>query len=167
VIKLFGSMPAAAAVAAAASALPAAPATIGHDHFVSDPYADEWCNIPGTSVDRVVANYTADSEARAAINVRTTFTTVTGKTMLIVTTGVRRQGSPVDNGDGTYSVIFTNAGQSPTFKLPNGPVIGLDVGLVQFDVTFDSATGDFVGFDVLKIAGQRLPLDSAICAALS
>lgn len=164
--KLFWLL-AAATLTAAALALPAAAATIGHDHFVSDPYADEWCGIPGTSVDRVVANYTEASEARASINVRTTFTTVTGKTMEIDATGVRKESTPVDNGDGTFTLTFTNAGQSPKFKLPNGPVIGLDVGLIQFDVVFDSATGDFVSFEVAKVAGQRLPLESAICAALS
>jgi hypothetical protein len=33
-------------------------------------------------------------------------------------------------------------------------------------VTFDSATGNFVGFEVPKVAGQREQLDEEICAAL-
>ena len=61
----------------------------------------------------------------------------------------------------------TNAGQSPKFKVPNGPVIGLDVGLITFDVTFDHSTGDFVSFSVVRVAGQRPALDSQICAALT
>jgi hypothetical protein len=152
------------ALAALALAAPAAAATVGHDHFTSDPYPDEWCGIAGTSVDRVVSNYT---DGRESLNVRTTFTAANGTPLLeIRSTGVRKDGPPIDNGDGTYSEIFTNAGQSPSFKVPNGPMIGLDVGLIQFLITFDSATGNFVGFDVLKVAGQREPLDAQICAAL-
>ena len=60
-----------------------------------------------------------------------------------------------------------NAGLSPMFKIPNGPVIGVDVGLIMFDVTFDEATGDFVSFSVVRVAGQRPTLDSQICAALT
>src|SRR5436190_2803519 len=122
--KRIGLVWTAAAVAALGLAAAAWPAAIGHDHFTSDPYPDGWCGIPGTSVDRVVANYTLGSDARAAINVRTTFTAVTGKTIEIIQRGVRKESAPVDNGDGTLSVIFTNSGQSPGFKLPYGPVIG-------------------------------------------
>jgi hypothetical protein len=165
--KTFWSLLAASAVALAlAAALPAA--TIGHDHFVSDPYPDSWCDLAGTSVDQVVANYTTADESRASINVLTTFTvTATGKRLEIRSTGVRKESPPVDNGDGTYSLIFTNVGQSPKFKLPNGPVIGLDVGLIVFDVTFDAATGDFISFSVLRVEGQRPGLGSEICAALT
>jgi hypothetical protein len=150
-------------VAATASA-----AVIGHDHFTSDPYADSWCGLAGTSVDHVVANYTTADESRSSINVLTTFTvTATGKQLEIRETGVRRESAPIDNGDGTYSLVFTNAGQSPKFKVPNGPVIGLDVGLIVFDVTFDKSTGDFVSFTVVRVVGQRPGLDSQICAALT
>jgi hypothetical protein len=151
------------AVAAAAS-----PGRIGHDHFTSDPYPDSWCGLPGTSVDRVVANFTTADESRASINVLVTFTvTASGKQLLIHETGVRKEGPPIDNGDGTFSLIFTNIGQSAGFKVPNGPVVGLDVGLIMFNVTFDSATGDFISFDVVRVAGQRPPLDDEICAALT
>jgi hypothetical protein len=142
--------------------------TIGHDHFTSDPYADSWCGLAGTSIDKVVANYTTVDESRASINVLTTFTaTATRKQLEIRSTGVRKEGAPIDNGNGTYSVIFTNAGLSPKFKVPNGPMIGVDVGLIMFDVTFDKTTGDFIAFSVVRVAGQRPALDSQICAALT
>jgi serine/threonine protein kinase len=85
----------------------------------------------------------------------------------IRSTGVHKQSALIDNGDGTSSLIFTNAGLSPMFKVPNGPVIGVDVGVVTFDVTFDSATGDFVSFSEVRTAGQRPALDSQICGALT
>jgi hypothetical protein len=157
-----------ASAAALAIAATAGAGTIGHDHFTSDPYPDSWCGLAGTSVDQVVANYTTLDDSRASMNVLTTFTvTATGRSLLIRSTGVRKAAAPVDNGDGTYSVIFTSAGQSPTFKVSNGPAIGEDVGLIEFDVTFDASTGEFVSFSVVRVAGQRPALDSQICAALS
>jgi hypothetical protein len=152
------------ALAPATAATAASP--IGHDRFTSDAYADNWCGIDGTSVDRVVANYTADG-SRASINVVTTFTaTASGKSMEIRQTGARKSGAPIDNGNGTYSVVFTNAGQSPGFYLPNG-VVAHDTGLVKGIVTFDSVTDEFLDFQVVKIAGPRLDACPAIIAALA
>lgn len=143
-----------------------AAARIGHDHFTSDPYPDNWCGIDGTSVDNVVANYTLDG-SRASINVRTIFTAAaSGKSMEIHDTGVRKQGAPVDNGDGTYSITFTNAGQSPGFKLPDGVVI-VDTGLLEGVATFDTVTGDFISFGIVKLAGPRPDACNAIVTALS
>ena len=140
-----------------AFALPAANATaaqIGHDHFVSDPYADNWCGIDGTSIDDVVANYTLDG-ARTSFRVKTTFTaSASGKSMEILQSGLRTEGSPVDNGDGTYSVTFTNAGPSPLILLPTGQALPA-TGLLEGVATFDSATGDFLDFEIVKLAGLR------------
>ena len=141
-------------------------ARIGHDHFTSDAYDDSWCGLSGTSVDQVVANYTLD-ESRASINVRTTFTaTTSGRSMEITQSGVRKTSAPTDNGDGTYSVAFTNAGQSPRFKLPAGQVIQ-DTGLLEGVATFDAATDEFLSFEVVKVAGPRPNACDAIVAALA
>lgn len=152
-----------------ALALPASNATaaqIGHDHFVSDPYADNWCGIDGTSVDTVVANYTLDG-SRTSLNVKTIFTaTASGKSMEIQQTGLRSQSAPVDNGDGTYSITGTAAGQSPRFMLPTGQVI-VDTGLLVGVATFDSATDEFLSFEIVKLAGPRPTACDAIVAALS
>jgi hypothetical protein len=164
-IVLAGSIALLAALALPVSS--AGAAQIGHDHFTSDPYPDNWCGIDGTSVDQVVANYTEDG-SRTSLNVTTLFTaTTSGKSMEIRQTGLRREGAPIDNGDGTYSVVHTNAGQSPSFKLPNGPVIALDVGLIEGVATFDSTTGDFISFEIVKLAGPRPNACDAIVAALS
>ena len=150
--------------------LAAAPVVNVHVSFTSDPYDDNWCGIDGTSVDRVVAHYKEDASGASILNLNITalFTaTESGKSMEIRQTGVQRASAPIDNGDGTYSVIATNSGQSPTFKLPNGPVIVLSVGLVEFLVTFDIATGEFVSFEVLKESGQHPPGCALIVAALT
>ena len=105
-----------------------------------------------------------DGSSLEAINVTTVFTaSESGKSLLIRQTGARRSSAPIDNGDGTYSVIVSNSGQSPGFKLVQGPVLALDVGLAQFRLTFDAETGEWLGFErgfeVLKEAGQRAVLD--------
>ena len=164
-----------AAAAAVATVVPlvglaAAPVVHEHAHFTSDVYDDQWCGIAGTSVDRVVAQYLerASGASVETLSIATVFTaTASGTSMLIRQTGARRAGAPVDNGDGTYSVSFTNTGQSPAFKLRNGPAIVLDVGLVEFLVTFDAATGDFISFDVIRERGLRPPGCDAIIPALT
>ena len=86
--------------------------------------------------------------------------------MLIRQTGARRTSAPVDNGDGTYSVIATNTGQSPAFQLLHGPPIVMGVGLVEFRLTFD-AEGEFLSFEVLRERGPRSPGCDLIVAALT
>jgi hypothetical protein len=160
------------ALAAAVPALGVAakPVVTDHLNFTSDPYDDSWCGIAGTSVDRVVVQYKEDATGASMENdsITTLFTaTVSGKSMEIRQTGVRKRSAPIDNGDGTFTVVVDNRGLSPAFKLPNGPPIVLDVGLVEFRVTFDSATGDFLSFEVVRERGQRPPGCDAIIAALT
>jgi hypothetical protein len=164
--RIFAYAVLVASLFAALTAATAGAARIGHDHLTSDPYADQWCGIVGTSVDYVVANYTLDGP-RTSLNVRTIFTaTASGKSMEIKQTGLRLESAPVDNGNGTYSIFFTSAGQSPAFRLPTGAVI-IDTGFVESVATFDSATGDFISFDIVKQAGPRPLACNAIVAALS
>jgi hypothetical protein len=170
--QLFVAVAATIVVAAAVSALglAAKPVVNEHVNFTSDPYADNWCGLDGTSVDRVVAHFKEDASGASleTLNVTTFFTaTASGKSMEIRQTGARRVSAPTDNGDGTVSVIVTNSGLSPGFKLLNGPPIVLDVGLVEFRVTFDAATGEFVSFEVLRERGQRPPGCALIVAALT
>jgi hypothetical protein len=163
-----------AAAAAVATVVPvfalaAAPVIHEHAHFTSEPYGDVWCGIAGTSVDTVVAQYLErDSGASIlTVDITTLFTaTASGKSMLIRQTGARRTDAPVDNGDGTFTVVFTNTGQSPSFKLPQGPPIALDVGLVEGAATFD-AEGEFLSFEVIRERGQRPGACDLIIAALS
>jgi hypothetical protein len=136
-----------------------------HVHFTSEPYAENLCEIPGTAVDEVVASFTLYESGATLerLNVLTVFTaTASGKSVEIRSTGARRVTAPLDNGDGTYSIIARNTGPSPIFKLPNGPTIVLDVGLVEFRITFDSGTDEFLSFDVVRVEGPR----PAGCATL-
>jgi|tagenome__1003787_1003787.scaffolds.fasta_scaffold19755009_2 hypothetical protein len=176
-VFVFAALSAALLASATGAGLAGAapPVVNGHDHFVSDPYPDMICGVAGTSVDTVVAHFVerADGSTLDAINVSTVFTsTATGKAIVISSTGARRGGAPTDNGDGTFSIVTSNRGQSPKFQIVNGPVLGVDVGNVAFRLTFDSATGEWLGFqdgfEVLKEAGQRPVVGcDAIVAALT
>ena len=126
--------------------------------------------IDGVSVDRVVATFSADASGATLerLNVRTLFTSnATGKSFEIHSAGARRAAAPIDNGDGTHSIVTQNSGPSPIFKLPNGPMVWHDVGLIEFRLTFDQATGDFVSFEVMRVSGPREPGCDAIVAALT
>jgi len=43
----------------------------------------------------------------------------------------------------------------------------MDVGLIEFRITFDSATDEFLSFEVLREKGQQPPGCDTIVAALS
>ena len=168
-LAIFAGMLALVA-AVPALGLAAAPIVNEHANFTSDPYDDNWCGIEGIGVDRVVVHYKEDASGASleTVNVTELFTaTESGKSMEIRSTGARKSTAPIDNGDGTYSIIATNTGQSPGFKLPKGPPIVIDVGLVEFRLTFDSTTGRFVAFDVLRERGPHPPGCDLIVAALS
>ena len=166
---------AAAAAAVLTLALPAvaqAGSAVFREHvnFTSEPFADGICGIDGVSVDRVVATFSADASGATLerLNVRTVFTSsATGKSLEIPSAGARRASAPIDNGDGTFSIVTQSSGPSPIFKLPNGPMVWLGVGLIEFRLTFDQATGDFVSFEATRVSGPREPGCEAIVAALS
>jgi hypothetical protein len=170
--QLFVALAVTIVIVTAVPALGLAATPIIHEHFnfTSDPYDDNLCGIDGTSVDRVVVQYSEDASGASIenVNVKTLFAaTASGKSLEIQSAGARRASAPIDNGDGTYSIILQNTGPSPKFKLPNGPPLVMDVGLVEFRITFDSATDEFVSFEVLRVKGQRPPGCDQIVAALT
>jgi hypothetical protein len=74
----------------------------------------------------------------------------------------------VDNGDGTFSVIFKHSGASLVIKVPNGPAIAASTGTATFLFTIDSATGDIISFEVLRASRPDQPgACDAIVAALT
>jgi hypothetical protein len=86
--------------------------------------------------------------------------------MEIEQSGLRVSDPPVDKGNGTYSVTFANSGPSPKIMLPTGKPI-VDTGFLEAVVTFDSATDDFIDFQLVKQAGSRPPGCDRIIAAMS
>jgi hypothetical protein len=123
-----------------------------HFNFTSDPYADNLCGVDVTAVDRVVETYKEDASGAFTdnTNITTTFTAANGKAVLFHQTGSQKVTAPVDNGDGTITVIFKHSGAGPIVKIPNGPAIAESTGTATFKVILDAVTGDFISFEVLR-----------------
>jgi hypothetical protein len=141
-----------------ASSAGATARTVEHFHFTSDPYPSNICGIDVIGVDTVSGMFSV-SASGATINaaeVTTVYTNPTsGKSITFMNAGVARQSAPIDNGDGTSSVVITVNGPSPKISGLNGPPLAVDTGSITFLATFDTATGEFISFDVLSIKGPR------------
>jgi hypothetical protein len=100
------------------------------------------------------------------VNLSTVFTaTASGKSLTIQESGVGKATAAVYNPDGSYSLVFTNAGLGPKFTLPDGQVI-IDGGASAFQITFD-ATGNFDSFQQLYGHGPSPAACDQIVAALT
>jgi hypothetical protein len=133
--------------------------TVEHFHFTSDPYPSNICGIDVIGVDTVSGMFSV-SASGASINAAEVTTVLTnptsGKSITFMSAGVGKQSALIDNGDGTSSIVFTVNGLSPKISELNGPPLdGIDTGSITFVVTFDTATGDFISFNVLSIKGPR------------
>jgi hypothetical protein len=170
--NLLLALAGAAALTATAPALglAAAPVINEHFNFTSDPYVQNWCGIEGTSVDRVVGHFKLDASGASIENIqsKSLFTaTASGKSMEIHITGLVKVSAPIDNGDGTFTVIVRNMGSRPQFKLPNGPLLVRSGGQGIFGLTFDSSTGEFISFEVIDVKGPHPAGCDIIVAALT
>ena len=147
------------AVAVPASGATGTAPTVQHFHFTSDPYPTSICGIDVIGVDTVSGNFVvfASGASISGAEVTTVLTNpASGKSITFMSAGVARQGAPIDNGDGTSSVVTTITGLSPKVAQLNGPPLdGIDTGSITFRFTFDTATGEFRSFDVLTIKGPR------------
>ena len=133
--------------------------TVQHFHFTTGPYPTNICGIAVIGVDTLSGNFVlfASGASVSGAEVTTVLTNpASGKSITFMSAGVARQSAPIDNGDGTSSVVTTINGLSPKIAGLNGPPLdGIDTGSVTFRITFDTATGEFRSFDVLSIKGPR------------
>jgi hypothetical protein len=168
---LLAAVAATALVGLMAASAVAAPASQHHSAKVttSNPDANQ-CDIPGTQVETFMANVVdlPDGTRRFEFWDRWIFTSaLTGKSIESfaaeqMTTNVE----PIDNGDGTVSFFFSFTGLEQRLKLPNGAVLGRDVGPITFTISYD-ANGDFVSFVVSGQKGLHELFDAGgYCTAL-
>jgi FlaG/FlaF family flagellin (archaellin) len=160
------------AVAVAATALllvaagigsAAAPVVHEHENF-TDTFADSVCGIPGTSVVRGVDTFTlsADNLFKDNFEVTQTFTAAdSGKSIVFhVAEQVTGNDEPIDNGDGTLTFVNTFKGLPEQIRLPNGPVLTRDAGVVTFTILVDAETDEFISQTVSGEKGPHPDLDS-------
>jgi hypothetical protein len=147
------------ALAFPASGAAATAPTPQHFHFTSDPYPANICGIDVLGVDTVNETFflTASGAIIDALHLTSVFTNpVSGKSITFMSAGVAKSSAPVDNGDGTSSFVTTINGLSPKISGLNGPPLdGIDTGSITFRITFDTATGEIISFDVVSIKGPR------------
>jgi hypothetical protein len=145
------------------SGVAAKPVFYSHANF-RDTFPDEICGVPGTSFVRGVDNATiyADNTFKDAFTMIQTFTaTASGKSIRIhVASQVSENAEPIDNGDGTITFINTFKGLPEQLKIPHGPVLIRDAGVVTLTQTYDANTGDFISQTVSGEKGPHTDLDS-------
>src|SRR5262245_36917484 len=99
----------AAAISALVPALGFAAKPVVHEHvnFTSDPYEDNLCGLEVTAVDDVVENFRQDESGAILdnVNLTTTYTAANGKSVQFHQANTGKVDPPIDNGDGTLTVI--------------------------------------------------------------
>ncbi|MFY9579251.1 MAG: hypothetical protein WAQ33_07990 [Gaiellaceae bacterium] len=152
---------------AVALALPASGAGrwVTNAHFtIHDTFADNTCGIDGTTVMNGVENFrqSADGSFTDIASFKAVFTaTASGKSIeLQVAQQLTGSDTPVDNGDGTVTFSFTFKGLPEKLKIPNGPILSRDAGIVTFHQTFDATTGAFISQTLSGEKGPHPDLDS-------
>ena len=161
---VLATLAATALLAVVASSAVAAPATQHHSGKVTTTNTNaNQCDIPGTQVETFMANVTdlPDGTRRFEFWDRWTFTSaLSGKSIeSFAAEQMTTNTAPIDNGDGTVSFFFTFTGLEQRLKLPNGAVLGRDVGPITFTLTYD-ANGDLLSFAVSGVNGPHPLFDA-------
>ena len=139
-----------AAVAVASAVGLAAPAAgSATPRQAEPPRPGMWCGVvPGTFVDTVTTDveHATGGGAIEHVTSRTVFTaSATGRSIVASGASTAKTTGPIDNGDGTYGFVTTDAGlvlkfqvlDGPVFKDANGnPIIG--AGTLSFEDVFSS-----------------------------
>lgn len=135
---------------------------------------DNLCGIDGSSVINVMddVQVLGDGTFKDESQFVGIFTSAaTGKSVQVSNHEAVQGGVPVDNGDGTATVVNNFNGIPGDVKLLNGPMLGLDAGRFSVAITFDIATGQVIGVAVSIDGPHPLFLSGGICdvviAALS
>jgi hypothetical protein len=155
---LFGAL----LLASLASTASAAPPT---DHFrdtINETYPDTQCGVDGTSTFNGIDNIQVwDDKFKVETHDTQLFTSAaTGKSVLLFYSFNDVQEGPIDNGDGTVTLTTSFKGLMEKLKLPNGPILSRDAGLVTFNGIYDPTTGDLLSETISRENGPHPELDS-------
>ncbi|MEP6651372.1 MAG: hypothetical protein ABJA74_15895 [Lapillicoccus sp.] len=142
-------------------ALAAKPVAAFHDHF-TDSFAGDVCGIPVDIKLVVTDNFSffADGSFKDTSSVRQTFTNpANGKSVVVSSAGMVTGTAVIDEQAGTISFSTTYKGLPEKIQTSRGAVLTRDAGVITFTDTFDLATGDFLGSEVI-INGPHPEADS-------
>jgi hypothetical protein len=133
-------------IGASGGASAAAPIVNEHNMF-TDTFADQVCDIPGTSTVNVVDNFKlyADNTSLETARIRQVFTAENGKAVVIFAAQqVTGPADPIQNADGTITFIDTFKGMPEKLSILHGPTLSRDAGVVTVTTTLSSLGGDVV-----------------------
>jgi len=110
-----------------------------HNNF-SNTFADNACGIPGTGTAEGVENFQAfaDGTFRGEFHLNLTFTsTATGQSIqLLAADQSTGNFHAIVHEDGTFTFTTTYKGLTVLLKIPNGPTLSRDAGVITFADTF-------------------------------
>ncbi len=133
-------------LALGASSAAAAP-IVDHSHVAStDTYSDNRCGLDVSVVESFMVNTQVfnDTIKLEITDTQLITSKATGKS--VQQFSAEQQTNilqPIDNGDGTTSLLFKFTGLEQRLKIPNGAVLARDAGPITFTLTFD-ASGNFL-----------------------
>jgi len=145
-----------------ASSVAAAP-IVDHAHFTSnDTYSDSRCGLDVTIVESFMVNTQVfnDTIKLEIKDTQVITSKATGKSVQQFSADQQTNIlQPIDNGNGTTSLLFKFTGLEQRLKIPNGPVLARDAGPITFTVTFD-ASGNFLSIGSSNEKGPHPFADS-------
>ena len=146
-------------IGASSGASAAAPIANEHNMF-TDTFADQVCDIPGTSTVNGVDNFKlyADGTFRDTSRVRQVFTAENGKSVVIFAAGQRTGlDDPIQNPDGTVTFIDTLRGLPEKLSILHGPTLSRDAGVVTITTTVLPLGDDEFEFVSQTFSGEHGP----------
>jgi hypothetical protein len=155
----------------AASSVGAAPLVDRfHGTFNETNPDDSLCGISGTSVTSGMDNIQefADGTFKDQFRLNYVFTAENGKSVELFVANQFTGTGPTDNGDGTVTFTSTYKGIPELWRIPNGPILIIDVGFVTFTDVVNLAT-DEVTTTIDPENGPHPELDSdftLLCSVL-
>ena len=145
-----------------ASSVGAAP-IVNHFHFTSsETFADNRCGIDVTVANSFMLNEQdfADTHKLEIKDTQLITSTATGKSVKQFSAEQQTNFlQPIDNGDGTTSLVFGFKGLEQKLQLPNGPLLARDAGPITFTLTFD-ANGNLISIVSSDESGPHPIIDS-------
>jgi len=148
-----------ALMASSASAAP----IVDHFHFTSNQtFTDNRCGIDVTVADSFMLNEQdfVDTHKLEIKETQVITSMATGKS--VIQFDAEQQTNvlqPIENPDGSTSLVFVFKGLEQKLKLPDGRVLARDAGPITFTVTFD-ANGNFVSIVSSNEKGPHPIIDS-------
>ena len=145
-----------------ASGANAAP-IVDHFHFtMNETFTDNRCGIDVTVADSFMLNEQdfADTHKLEIKDTQLITSVATGKSVQQFSAEQQTNFlQPIDNGDGTTSLVFGFKGLEQKLKLPNGRMLERDAGPITFTLTFD-ANGNLISFVSSDEKGPHPIIDS-------